>query len=66
MKVVVVSPSQFGHIETVSLRDIFKREDQDFIPWLCENVDLLAEELNIELIDVSREEKIGTLCIIVL
>ena len=50
---------RLGKIETFSLKTVFHREDNDFTPWLCENIGLLADVLNLELIDISREERIG-------
>jgi len=50
---------KLGKIKTVDLRNIWKKEDKEFTPWLKENIDLLSEKLGIEIIDTQTEEKIG-------
>ena len=50
---------KLGKIEKVDLRNIWKKEDKEFTPWLKENIDLLSEKLGIEIIDAQTEEKIG-------
>lgn len=48
-----------GKIKRVDLRNIWKKEDKEFTPWLKENIDLLSEKLGIEIMDTQIEEKIG-------
>ncbi|GAG67432.1 unnamed protein product, partial [marine sediment metagenome] len=48
-----------GKIKKIPLREIFKKEDKEFTPWIKENIDLLSEKLGIEIIDTQTEEKIG-------
>ena len=50
---------KLGKIKKVDLRNIWKKEDKEFTPWLKENIDLLSEKLGIEIIDTQTEEKIG-------
>ena len=50
---------KLSKIEKVDLRNIWKKEDKEFTPWLKENIDLLSEKLGIEIIDAQTEEKIG-------
>lgn len=50
---------KLGKIKNVDLRNIWKKEDKEFTPWLKENIDLLSEKLGIEVIDTQTEEKIG-------
>ena len=50
---------ELGKIKKVDLRNIWKKEDKEFTPWLKENIDLLSEKLGIEIIDAQTEEKIG-------
>ena len=50
---------KLGKIKRVDLRNIWKKEDKEFTPWLKENIDLLSEKLGIEIIDTRTEEKIG-------
>lgn len=48
-----------GTIKSVDLRNIWRKEDRHFTPWLSENIEILAEKLGIEIIDVRTEEEIG-------
>lgn len=50
---------QLGKMIKIPLREIFKKEDKEFTPWLKENIDLLSEKLSIEIIDVQTEKNIG-------
>ena len=50
---------ELGKIKKVDLRNIWKKEDRDFTPWLKENIDLLSKKLDIEIIDTQTEENIG-------
>lgn len=50
---------KLGKIQRVDLRNIWKKEDKEFTPWLKENIDLLSEKLGIEIIDTQSEERIG-------
>lgn len=50
---------KLSKIKRVDLRNIWKKEDKEFTPWLKENIDLLSEKLGIEIIDTQIEEKIG-------
>ena len=36
---------ELGGIEEVSLREIWPREDENFTPWLAENLDVLGDAL---------------------
>lgn len=51
----------FGRLETVPLRDAWKREDTDFTPWLAEddNLELLAETLGLSLQLEGIEQNVG-------
>jgi len=48
-----------GRIERVPLRDVWKHEASDFTKWLEENIDILADELDIELSSAERETSAG-------
>lgn len=50
---------ELGKIKKVDLRNIWKKEEKKFTPWLKENIDLLSEKLGVEIIDIQTEEKIG-------
>lgn len=43
----------------MDIRKVWKREEKDFTPWLAENIDVLAERLNIDLSVIERERKTG-------
>lgn len=50
-----------GRLERVELRDIWKREDTAFTPWLAkpENIQLLGEAIGLELEVEAREKDVG-------
>jgi len=48
-----------GKIKKVDLRNIWKKENKEFTPWLKENIELLSDKLGIEIIDTRTEESIG-------
>ncbi len=48
-----------GRLEPVPIREVWKKEEKDFTPWLERNIDILAEKLGIELSPVEREKKAG-------
>jgi len=48
---------KLGKIKKVDLRNIWKKEDKEFTPWLKENIDLLSEKLGIEIIDTPIRRK---------
>lgn len=51
--------SELQRIDEVPLREIWKHEEQDFTPWLLENIDQLASLIGIEIDDVTRETAVG-------
>lgn len=46
-------------INKVPLREIWKREDNDFTKWLEENIDYLCDVLGFEFSIISSEESVG-------
>ncbi|THE63994.1 hypothetical protein D8Y22_15255 [Salinadaptatus halalkaliphilus] len=46
-------------INEVPLREVWEHEEQDFTPWLLENVDQLASLIGIKIDDVNRETVVG-------
>ena len=48
-----------GRIKQIKLKKVFDKEDNDFTPWLNENLDILGEKLNIDIIDSNIEENVG-------
>ena len=56
-----MSEEKLGRLEPVDLRNFWKREDGDFTPWLAEeeNLNLLADTLDMELEFESREVNVG-------
>jgi hypothetical protein len=49
-----------GKLIKVSLRDLWKNEERDFTTWLENNLDALAEALDLTLSVVEREKSLGT------
>ena len=50
---------ELGRIEKVELRGIWRREDENFTPWLADNLDLLGEELDMSLELSGVEVEVG-------
>jgi len=48
-----------GRLEPVPLRTLWPREDADFTHWLAENLDALAEQLNLGLTLEEEEARVG-------
>jgi hypothetical protein len=50
-----------GRLERVDIRSIWRREAHDFTPWLAtkENIELLADALQMDLMPTSREVRVG-------
>lgn len=51
---------EFGTIEKVELRKLWKDEPRDFTPWLADNIDILSEILNMNLEVLEEEKNIGS------
>ncbi|MDI9624107.1 MAG: hypothetical protein QFX38_04410 [Methanothermobacter sp.] len=56
----MVNKKIFSPISEIPLRKFFPREDEDFTPWLQENIELLGDAIGIELTDAETEVPIGT------
>lgn len=52
-----------GKLERVPLREVWRHEAYDFTQWLQDNVDVLNEALNINLVNVDREQAAGSFSI---
>lgn len=55
-----------GKIEKLDVRDVWSREDQDFTPWLAENLSLLGEALGMDIELEEREAPVGRLSLDIL
>ena len=49
-----------GKLQRVPLREVWKHEAYDFTQWLQENIDVLNAALNLNLINVDREQAAGS------
>lgn len=49
-----------GRLERVALREVWKHEANDFTQWLQNNIDVLNEALDLNLVNVDREQAAGT------
>ena len=54
-----MTTQDLGRIEKVEPRDIWPREDNNFTPWLVENLDVLGEELGLKVESPQTEFEIG-------
>ncbi len=48
-----------GKIKRVPLREVWKHEAQDFTTWLEQNIDVLNDVLDLNLVNVYREQNAG-------
>src|SRR6266436_3135497 len=55
--------SAIGKLERVALREVWKHEAYDFTQWLQENIDVLNAALDLNLVNVDREQAAGTFSI---
>ena len=49
----------FGTLRTIDLRQTWKREDEDFTPWLSKNLALLSKALDMDLEFVDEHTNVG-------
>jgi len=52
-----------GKLEHVALREVWKHEALDFTQWLQDNIDILNEVLDLNLVNVDREQASGAFSI---
>ena len=50
---------QIGKIARVPIREVWPREDEDFTPWLAQNLDQLGEALGMVLDQAEGEAPVG-------
>lgn len=55
--------SDIGKLERVALREVWQHEAFDFTQWLQENIDVLNAALDINLVNVDREQAAGSFSI---
>jgi hypothetical protein len=51
--------NNIGRLERVSLREVWKYEARDFTQWLQGNIEVLNEALDLNLVNVDREQAAG-------
>ena len=51
---------EIGRVEKIDLKEIWKNEASDFIPWLVDNIDVLSESLGIKLDSPDAEKGVGS------
>ncbi|WP_077728241.1 DUF4268 domain-containing protein [Methylocaldum sp. 14B] len=49
-----------GKLQRVSLREVWKHEARDFTQWLQDNIDVLNDILDLNLVNVDREQSAGS------
>jgi hypothetical protein len=49
-----------GKIERIPIRDIWRNEARGFTGWLFDNIEVLAEELDIGLSSIDKEKSVGS------
>lgn len=55
-----MSKDEIGRIERLTLREVWKQEPQDFIPWLKDHLDVLAEATGLSLKSATTEQPAGS------
>ena len=50
---------KLGRIQDIQPREVWPDEASHFTPWLCENLDLLSDKLDLPLTFVGREVPVG-------
>lgn len=58
-----MNASQIGKLKRVPLREVWKHEAYDFTQWLQENIDVLNDALDLNLVNVDREQTAGSFSI---
>lgn len=54
---------KIGKLEKVSLREIWRNEAKDFTSWLEDNLEILADSLDLSLRIIEREGRVGTFAV---
>ncbi len=54
-----VPKAEIGQLVRLSAKDAFHNEPGDFTPWLAENLDYLADELELDLVLRAKEHPVG-------
>jgi hypothetical protein len=55
--------NKIGRLIRVELREVWKREASDFTQWLQQNIEVLGSALDINLVNVEREQAAGSFSI---
>jgi len=58
-----MSTRSIGKLERVPLREVWEHEAYDFTQWLQENIDVLNSTLDLNLVNVDREQAAGSFSI---
>jgi hypothetical protein len=58
-----MTPNVIGKLERLPLREVWKHEAYDFTQWLQENIDVLNTALDLNLVNVDREQEAGSFSI---
>jgi hypothetical protein len=54
---------KIGRLQRVPLREVWRHEAYDFTQWLQENIDVLNVALDMNLVNVEREQAAGSFSI---
>jgi RecB family endonuclease NucS len=58
-----MNQTPIGKLERVPLRQVWEHEAYDFTQWLQENIDVLNTALELNLVNVDREQSAGSFSI---
>jgi hypothetical protein len=48
-----------GRLEQVPIRDVWPNEDEDFTPWLEENISYIGDLIGVDIDEIQRESAVG-------
>src|SRR4029077_18703108 len=58
-----MNTTSIGKLERVALREVWVHEAYDFTQWLQQNIDVLNSALDLNLVNVDREQTAGSFSI---
>lgn len=49
-----------NRITRLKITDVWRHEDRDLTPWLCENIDVIGDSIGTQLTNATREQSTGS------
>jgi Domain of unknown function (DUF4268) len=51
--------AEINKITRIDLKEVWRYEDRDLTPWLCDNIDVIGDTIGIQLTNASKEQSTG-------